>query len=287
MSFFLKGKVWVVLIGVFILGISGCEKKERGVVAQVGNQSLTEEDVEYVFSDYDSVTIEQKRDYVNRWIDNELIYQEAKRRGFDQDENLRRNIRNMTKDLIIVDFLQKEISQKIFSSENEAKAFYQKNKNSFVRENDEICASHILLPTKQEADSARDRIGKGEAFAEVAKKMSIDPETRERGGDLGCFDRVSVHPRIAEVAFSHRIGDVTKPFQTDWGWHILLIKDKKKKGSLREFELVKDQIFAYLDDQKRKEKVESFLGELKKKTRIERYSWAILDEEIPDTSQKE
>lgn len=288
MSFLLKRLVFFILVCVIFFGILSCGEKKGGVVAQVNKENLTEEDVERVFSQYDTVTIEQKKDYVLRWIDNELIYQEAKRRRFDQNQNLKRDIKDMIKDLVVVNFLQKEFGEKIFASEKEAEEFYQKNKEKFRRETDEVCASQILLAKKEDADSAFKRIKKGEPFSRVANRMSIDFETREKGGDIGCFDRLSVHPQIAEQAFSHKIGEVTKPFQTEWGWHILFIKDKKKKGTEREFELVKAQIFSYLDDQKRKEKVESFLKKLKKKAKIERYGWAgSSSEEIEDTSQKE
>lgn len=287
MSFLLKRLVFFILVCVIFFGILSCGKKRKGVVARVNKDILTEEDVERVFSQYDSVNIEQKKDYVSRWIDNELIYQEAKRRKIDQNQGLKRDIRDMTKDLVVVNFLQKEFGEKIFATEEEAKEFYQKQKEKFRRETEEVCASQILLAKKDDADSAFKRIKKGEPFSKVARGMSIDFETREKGGDMGCFDRLSVHPQIAEQAFSHKIGNVTKPFQTEWGWHILLIKDKKKKGTEREFELVKAQILSYLNDQKRKERIAFFVEELKKKAKIERYGWAGSFEEIKDTSQKE
>jgi len=284
----LKREVILISIWVILLGILGCGEKRTGVVARVNNQVLTGEELDRFFPEYDTVTFEQKKDFVRRWIDNELIYQEAKRRRFDQNEDLKQSVRDMTKDLVIVNFLQKEIGEKIFSSEREAREFYQKNKGMFKREEDEVCASEMLLPTKEEADSAVKRIRNGESFSKVAAEMSIDLEARETGGDKGCFQRFSsIHPDVAEQAFSHRIGEVTKPFQTEWGWHILFIRDKKKKGTTREFELVKDEILNFLDDQKRNEAVTSFLDELRKKAKIERYGWADFAEGVEDISQED
>ena len=92
------------------LVLINCEKgKEGKVVTRVNNQVLTEEDIEKEIppESEGKITLDQKREYVRRWIRNELLYQEAKKTGIDQQEDIQWKIEQITKDFVVTNFLEK------------------------------------------------------------------------------------------------------------------------------------------------------------------------------------
>lgn len=89
-----------------------------------------------------------------------------------------------------------------------------------------VKASHILVNTKEEADSIKSRIDKGECFETLAKQYSKCP-SGESGGDLGYFERGQMVKPFEDAAFSLPTGQVSQPIKTQFGWHIIKVYDKK------------------------------------------------------------
>ena len=254
-----------------------CQKKPEGkIIVKVNNSALTEEQIEeFLPPEYkSSVTLEQKKSFVQKWIENELLYQEARKKKIDQKKELQNRILNTIKDLVVMEFLDQEFGESVSATEEEARNFYLQNKDNFKRGEEEVRASHILLKSKTKADSVYQELKKGADFTKLAQQISEDSLTASQGGDLGFFSRSEMAPFIAEVAFKLKIGEVSAPIKSDYGYHILKVTDKKEKGSLRDFNLIKDQILDYLSNEKRAQKVRELVEQLKALAKIERFDWA-------------
>lgn len=91
---------------------------------------------------------------------------------------------------------------------------------------EKVKASHLLVETKEEAEKLREEILAGKEFAEVAKEVSKCPSGR-MGGDLGYFGRGQMVPEFDSAAFTLPVGEVSEPVQTQFGWHLLVVTDKK------------------------------------------------------------
>ncbi|MDQ2786034.1 MAG: peptidylprolyl isomerase, partial [Chloroflexota bacterium] len=108
---------------------------------------------------------------------------------------------------------------------------------------EEVHAYHILLPTKEAAQSARDRIvGQGQNFQAVATELSTDTTTKPNGGDLGYVPRGILPRPLEDAAFALPVNGVSDPVQTDFGWDIVTVTDHPAD---REFE---DAVFRQLRD---------------------------------------
>jgi len=120
----------------------------------------------------------------------------------------------------------------------EIAAYFQANKGTYSK-GEQVRLRHILVrmnrnPTEDEKVKAHDRalelrkqIQGGKDFAEVAKESSDDPGSKAQGGELGWNERSAFVPSFAQAAFNLKIGEVSEPVITPFGWHLLLVEEKK------------------------------------------------------------
>lgn len=106
-------------------------------------------------------------------------------------------------------------------SEEEVLAAY----NSSLQSLTEVCASHILVPTEEEAQAALDRIEGGEAFEDVAAELGTDG-TAEVGGDLGCAQASNYVAEFAVATIEAELDVPTGPVQSQFGFHVILVRDR-------------------------------------------------------------
>lgn len=149
-----------------------------------------------------------------------------------------------------------------------AKERYLAEKDSF-RVPEQVRAEHILIATgdKRTAEEARQlaeqlhkQLIAGASFADLAKEKSDDPSSGAAGGDLGFFPREKMVKPFADAAFALKApGDISKPVQSPFGYHIIRLVDRKKAG-MKSFEEVKASIIQVLEGQfaadVRKKKIE-------------------------------
>ena len=90
----------------------------------------------------------------------------------------------------------------------------------------EVKASHILVETEEEAVKLREEILAGEAFEDVAAEHSLCP-SGANGGDLGFFGRGQMVSEFETAAFDAKVGELTEPVKTNFGWHLILVTDKQ------------------------------------------------------------
>lgn len=109
--------------------------------------------------------------------------------------------------------------------EDSLRKYYEERKADFSQN----CVSHILVKTKAESDSVLARLKNGEDFATVAKQVSIDTGSGAKGGDLGCNPKGAFVPEFDEAASTQPIGQLSDPpVQTQYGFHIILVKERQE-----------------------------------------------------------
>ena len=176
-------------------------------------------------------------------------------------------------------WLETQIAGKTEVTDEESMKFYEANKAEF-QQPETVKASHILFLVNkedsqevvnkklEEAKTAEARAKKGEDFVALAKELSEEPGAKESGGDLGFFPKDRMVPEFAEVAFSQKVGDISDPVRTQFGWHIIKVTDKKAAGTLP-YEEVKTQLINYLKAKKQEEAAQALLKSLRSSANIE------------------
>lgn len=151
--------------------------------------------------------------------------------------------------------------------EAEEKAFYEENPDLFAAKT-QVSAKHVLVETEESANDIAKEIADGLSFEEAAKKYSTCP-SKERGGDLGYFSKGQMVPEFEKAAFEGEVGKVIGPVQTQFGYHLILVEDKKE-GSVVPFEQVQEQIHQQLIQNKQKDVYDTKVKELEAKYGVER-----------------
>ena len=88
-------------------------------------------------------------------------------------------------------------------------------------------AKHILVQDEATCQALKEKIVSGEtSFEEMARDVSLCP-SGVKGGDLGSFGQGAMVPEFDKVVFNDEVGVVHGPVQTQFGYHLLLITDRK------------------------------------------------------------
>ena len=149
-----------------------------------------------------------------------------------------------------------EIAAALEDRGDELQELYDERAGEF-NQPEQVKARHILRTVDRGADpaevervrgelqAARDRITGGEDFATVASELSEDPGSQARGGDLGFFGRGQMVPEFEETAFTLEPGTLSELVQTDYGFHLIEVQEKKAAVN-RSFEEAREELAADL-----------------------------------------
>lgn len=115
---------------------------------------------------------------------------------------------------------------------------------------------------EQKARTAMDRINKGEDFTAVVADVSDDPVTKARGGDYDWRQRGEMGKEYADVATKLKKGEVSQPFKTAVGWHILKLEDTRPRKPA-DYDKIRDRLAAMVASAAQIELVDKVRAEAK------------------------
>jgi peptidyl-prolyl cis-trans isomerase C len=182
-------------------------------------------------------------------------------------------------DMAISKLIEGEIASKVAVKPEQVTDFYTKNPDQF-KQGDSVRASHILISVPKGADTATKAQARAKAeqvlkdvkaggdFAALAKQHSADPGSAANGGDLGFFQQGQMVGPFNDVAFGLPPGAISDLVETDFGFHIIKVAEKKA-GRTIPLEEVRPQVEQYLEERNRQEQTEAFVNGLKMKGKIE------------------
>ncbi len=163
--------------------------------------------------------------------------------------------------------MKKKVNTEAKFTDEELEKYYDAHKEEFKRDR-EIQTRQIVVKTEQEAKEIESRIAKGEDFADLARRYSVDPSAKTTGGDIGYHPKGTLIPEYEAAAFAlTKVGQVSQPVKTQIGYHIIKLEGTKT-GTYVPFPEVKDFIRQKLTQTKQTEVVQEYVEDLKKKSKI-------------------
>ena len=213
---------------------------------------------------------EFRKQVLEQLVAKELVYGDAKKTGILKSNEFKieyEKVQERIKKELAIQIWQNKELDKIKISDKALNEYYNANKDEF-NEKEAVHARHILV--KDEADakkiygelsSLKGDMLKGK-FIELAKKKSTGP-SGPKGGDLGFFARGQMVPEFNDKVFSMKVGELSQPVKTQFGYHIIFLEEKHTKKT-RAFSEVKSFIEQRLKIEKAKSVMQSKMKELKK-----------------------
>lgn len=260
------------VFGILLLGflLVGCQRQEKGqVIAVVGDEALTVEEVLAQMPDEikTKLTPVDIREFAHRWIDTQVLYEEAKRRDLHEREDLKREFENVKRELLVNKLIEVTLSGDVEVTDEEVAAFYEQNQDHFILEEDLVRAYHVLLPDRDTANQVRRLLRRGQSFEEACHAVLGDTANNQQW-DLGYFQRDDIIPEVARTLFEMPRGGISLPIQSDYGYHVVQLVDLKRKGELNPLENVREEIRLKLKTQKKRQRYERFLLQMKNQADI-------------------
>jgi peptidyl-prolyl cis-trans isomerase C len=165
-----------------------------------------------------------KQNVLRGIISERLIYKDALKAGVDKKDDVKKRIENLQKQVIMQSFME-EKAKTLVTDDQLKSAYDAKLKANEGAE--ELKASHILVPTEEEAKKIAEKLKKGGDFAKIAKEKSADKGSGAKGGDLGWFTKEKMVAEFADAAFKLKKGEVSAPVKSSFGWHIIKLEDRR------------------------------------------------------------
>jgi peptidyl-prolyl cis-trans isomerase C len=235
-------------------------------VATVNGKQIKQSVYDYIAKDATArgqkVDAPVKEAIVNKLVDSEIVYQEAQKLGLDKQADYLAREELARRELLTSVYLQDYVKKNPIS-DADTKAAYEQYKKAYGDK--EYSARHILVKTEAEAKDIIAQLGKGGDFAKIAKEKSLDPGSKDKGGDLGWFSPATmVKPFSDAVGVLSKGGVTQSPVQTQFGWHVIKLVDSRVAQPLP-YEKVKEGLQKNLQQRN----LEKMMTELRSKAKID------------------
>jgi peptidyl-prolyl cis-trans isomerase C len=272
------------------LGCGGkrSEPSSGGVLAKVGDQVITVADLQKQidaqppFARARYAAPERKKELLDSLVRTEVMAMEARNRGYDRDPELQRMFQQQMINLLV----QKDFEAKIKVDDvpdADAEKYFAEHTAEFQRP-DEVRVSQVFAKDRAKAQKAAAELKAappedGRKLRELVAKYSEDEESRQRGGDLGFFDRSTTRfPKpLVEAAFALKtLNDLSGVVHTDKGFVVVKLT-QTRPGFSRPFAEAKQQIKTRLFHELRGKRMEAFVQEIRARLKV-----AVFEDRLKD-----
>lgn len=266
--------IWIIT-GIILMLCLSCAQEEQGQgLAKVGGYVITEQTLQDrlekmpPFMKQQLATPEGRQRFVEALVEEEVIVREARKRGFDDTEEFKDEMKQRERDMLVRLFYERVIQAEATPPDSEVVAYYESHIRDYSTP-EYARARHILVDTRKQAIELKSRLESGADFGELAEEYSLDEQTKRRKGVFpGRIEReapiggLGNVPELKEAIFSLEVGEVSEPIKTDMGYHLVRV-DERSPETVRPYEEVKAEISKVLTNTRQQGVRDRILEELK------------------------
>jgi peptidyl-prolyl cis-trans isomerase C len=183
-----------------------------------------------------------RRELVHAYVEQRLLSRAALDEGLQRDPKVARQLGSARERVLAAAYMEERLATAVT---DDAVANLYARQSDVTRLGDEVKARQIVVENGEQAEKVLAELQAGAAFGELARKYSIDRTTAALDGELGYFTRDMMAPELATAAFSTPVGEVAPPFQTEFGWHIVEVLDRRRSQGIP-LDAVRDNIRRFL-----------------------------------------
>ncbi|RLC52971.1 MAG: hypothetical protein DRZ79_00285 [Candidatus Cloacimonadota bacterium] len=256
----------LIIIGSVLL-LTSCAKKKDDIIAQVNNDTLTLSELKANFTDseWNNLSSEKKKEFVQQWIKLSLLSQEADRLKITEKEAVKQKMESAIKKIKANALIASKFSE-ITVSENELFDYYKLHESSFRKKVKEYKIQRIFIKERAKVDSVLNELKHGLKFTEAAKKYS-EEKIGKNGGYAGFFTLKQLGNKVGEKISNLKKWQYTT-VKIDKGFFIIRYYDTRIKTLEKTFSEVKEEIRKIVLENKKEETYRQMIEELKNKAEI-------------------
>ena len=271
-SVFVRFPLFIYIITIFAVGCTQ-EQSTQNIVARVNNQTLTMEMVRERSNTVNELTQDDIRQIANRWITNELLYQEAQQRGYDVAEHIQQKIADAKKQLCISELLENEVYSLAENSvqPSDIASYFQSHSSEFTLREDLIRLSIVIFQSFEAANQFRAATLSEQGWDNSISQFrthSVNPIMSFR--DSVFFTQASLYPpELWKVANALGMFEVSFPVKTSVGFVVLRSLGQFKKGAPSPLQYVEPEIRTRLAMELRQQRYQQFMQTLRNKHSVQ------------------
>ena len=199
---------------------------EETIVAEINGQLIKLKDVRAFVADIPQlaeVPFEMVYPQVlDNMINTRVLVSSAEVSGTAKDKEVKKALKMAREQILSQAYLTKQLEQGM--TPEALQALYVEEMKNYERQ-EEIRARHILVDSEKEAQGILIQLKSGANFATLANEKSKDKHAN--GGDLGYFTENMMIPEFGKAVFAMKKGELSGPIKTPYGWHVVLVEDKR------------------------------------------------------------
>lgn len=241
-------------------------RRNPDALAQVNGAELREAELRQLIPPdlRESITGAEVREILDRWVETELLYQKALQEGLDRDPDLGETLRQMQRQVLADEYLQRELKNRVRVTNEEIQAWYQQHLDEYTQE---VHLRHIVLNSSEAAAQVLEQVHAGTDFRALARRYSIDPSAAE-GGDLGFLGKGAMNPAFEPEVFEMAPNEVRGPIASSFGFHIVQVVERRPATEPVSFELARDEILQTLLLAKRQQAAREIQADLRREAAV-------------------
>ena len=228
-------------------------------------------------------------DIANYWLDTQLLYEEAVKRGVDKDEKAK-FLADINYKRIMANELIERVRNEVKVTDQEVQKYYEENKQTdpTLTEPMYLSFSHITLNSPEEAQAALEKIKNGQDINKLAKELSAASDA-QKGGKANKYQERTVESRFGkdflDALLGATEGQIIGPIKNKDGKYEVARQEGKRSPQTKSFEKVQRTIRANLEDRAGRKTVEELLNGLREKAKRRYTKTGILSKEDNQTEK--
>lgn len=263
-----------ITVSVFAILTASCrQQKEQTVIARVGDVELTREEANEHLDTTRGATDQQLAAFVTAWINSELIHQEAKLKALDQSEELNHRLRDLKRQLVNNEFLERYLyTDSIDISDQSLRQYYDAHHSEFVTREDMVELRIAIFDSREAASTFISRCIKLSDWDSTITDTIVRP-------DLVMMPRTQYYsrhtlfpPELWKIAMTLTTNELSFPVRTPAGYAVIQLLSIVRQGKIGPFGLVQDEVRQRMIIESRRRKYEELLGTLRKRYRVELFT---------------
>ncbi|MEX2088975.1 MAG: peptidyl-prolyl cis-trans isomerase [Bacteroidota bacterium] len=266
-----------ILLALLVLAGAGCQKAEspQTPVARIDNRTLTLETVRAQLDSTHGISEAQLQEFIRRWINNEILFREAVRRGLDRDETVNARLEEVKRQLAINALLDQEIynEKTLASSPEEVEAYYGEHQSEFTLPGDLALVSFVLFSDRDEANTFRTAVLRGTPWGDAMREVLGDPQASDllvAHVDSMYYTQSTLFPaELWRVAVAAKRSEPSFPIRTDDGFYILIPWKLNRQGQTPDLAYVEQEIRSRLAMARRQRLLTTLIENLRARHAVE------------------